>query len=66
MSEGDKRTLQQEDQSSKSLLIYGLHFWLIFKYNTAIESHEHVDYAGLKNDSSRANDIEHWSFRCER
>ena len=29
-------------------------FWLIFTYNTAIESYEHVDYAGLKNEGSRA------------
>ena len=28
-------------------------FLLLFMYNTSIESYEHVDYAGLKNEGSK-------------
>ena len=39
---------------------YGLHFLTDFYYDMTIESFEHVDYAGLKNEGS--NDIEKLNF----
>ena len=52
--EGDKRSLQRENHSSLSVLLYGLHFLTHFTCITAIESFEYVDYASLNNEGSEA------------
>ena len=50
MSEGDKKSQQWKDLHPSTALI----FWLIFIYNTVIDSYEHKDYTGLKSDGSGA------------
>ena len=39
-------------EGSMFYVIFALKPFLIFIYNMAIDSYEHIDYTGLKNDGS--------------